>query len=204
MSRVVYLLRSFAALALVSCAVAATAGPIVTVNGRGWLQPSDIFFDYDTIRQTCSTITGACSGLLGDIDLSGYTWADVDDVNGLLNYYLGGSLLGPGPDRFTIDSFPGPDRAWAAFFGDFEPQELTHGFTGLGGSVRDFSVTASVQINCGTAGGLNCRNSMFTDSPHQVIGGWFFKDEAPPIDTPIPATMLLVGLGLAALGYARR
>lgn len=186
-----------------------SAGPIVTVDGRDWLQPTAVSFDYDTISQACSTSTGSCSGFLGATDLSGYTWANVDDVNDLFNYYLRGSFLGPGPDSLTIYSSPGPNFAWAAFFRDFSPEFMSHGFTSLRGNVRVFSVTADVWMNSGTTGGINYNQSMRTNAsrlppPNAVSGGWFFKDLAPPIDAPIPATTLLTGLGLVALGYTRR
>ena len=75
-----------------------TATPIVTVDGTDWLQPVD--FDrlsWNDASSVCDTTTGACTGVLGSTDVTGYTWASVDDVNTLFNYFLTGDPMGPGP-----------------------------------------------------------------------------------------------------------
>jgi hypothetical protein len=79
----------------------ADLNPPVTVNELEWLQPVDfVSYSWNDISTVCNATTGSCSGSLGGNDLTGWTWASVDDVNGLFNKYLASSglVLGPGPD----------------------------------------------------------------------------------------------------------
>jgi hypothetical protein len=74
--------------------------PPVTVNELEWLQPVDFQgYTWSAINTVCNATTGTCNGSLGGNDLTGWTWAGVDDINGLFNHYIGSLTLGPGPDR---------------------------------------------------------------------------------------------------------
>ncbi len=63
----------------------------VIQDGKEWLQPVDFTgrpsYTYDEVNEVCPS--GVCSGTLpGDsFDLTGYTWASLDDVNALFNSY---------------------------------------------------------------------------------------------------------------------
>jgi hypothetical protein len=62
----------------------------VTVDGKYWLQPLDFARDpytYDKLSALCPD--GVCSGSLpGDtFDLTGYTWASIEEVSALFNAY---------------------------------------------------------------------------------------------------------------------
>ena len=87
----------------------------IIVDGNEWAQ-IDLFKDltWDEINSVCPE--GKCrdSGLLNFYDMTGWTWASVDEVNALLNQYMGSEELGPGPESFSeINS------KWApAFFND--------------------------------------------------------------------------------------
>jgi hypothetical protein len=86
---------------------------IITVGGKEWLQPN-LFTkpSWNDINAVCPA--GVCRGELNGIDMTGWTWASVDDVNALFNYYIGTEELGPGPGGFTE-----ADSDWApAFFSD--------------------------------------------------------------------------------------
>ena len=75
-------------------------GDSVPVNGKEWLQP-DLFsgLTWDEINAVCPE--GVCVGVLNNRDMKGWTWASVDDVNELFNYYIGRKkALGPGGGRF--------------------------------------------------------------------------------------------------------
>jgi len=89
--------------------------PFVEVNGKLWAQPG-LFSEisWNDIEAVCPNPTGLCTGDLNGIDLNGWTWASVDDVTALFNYYIGSDVLGPAPvSYFEYDS------EWApAFFSD--------------------------------------------------------------------------------------
>ena len=56
------------------------------VDGREWLQPADFtYLSWNDINAVCPE--GACAGTLNDHDMTGWTWASVDDVNALFNAY---------------------------------------------------------------------------------------------------------------------
>jgi hypothetical protein len=85
---------------------------IITVDGKQWYQPS--FFrglSWEDINRVCPA--GQCTGVLNGYDMTGWTWASVDDFNALVNYYIGSDQLGPG-----LDSYEAPASAGVAFFSD--------------------------------------------------------------------------------------
>ena len=86
----------------------------IIVAGREWAQV-DLFADlsWNDIDTVCPA--GGCSGVLNGLDMTGWTWASVEDLNSLFNHYIGFEALGPGPDSFG----EGKSSAWApAFFDD--------------------------------------------------------------------------------------
>jgi hypothetical protein len=116
---------------------------IIAVDGREWIQP--VLFtnlSWNDINAVCFADTGVCSGVLNDRDVTGWTWASVDDVNALFNHYIGRDELGPGPDRYHAESSGAP---WATtFYADgWLPIEIDDEDAGLAdgtaGWVRDKS-----------------------------------------------------------------
>ncbi len=209
---------------LVVLILAAGAGTVnavpINVNGLEWLQPVDfVNLSWNDISPVCDPTSGACTGLLNGVDVTGYTWADVDDMNGLFNHYLGAEdTMGPGPDRFRTFDIIAADT----FFADgWEHQNLDTFFKDLFGWTRSSFDSALCTGLCGGLAGLQnvvfdppgFRNPdlIFTDAsrlknrPQSNIGAWLYRDEPEqPPQIPIPATLPLLGLGLAALGYNRR
>lgn len=112
---------------------------IIKVDGKEWLQPA-LFtnLSWNDINAACPE--GLCAGVLNGIDMNGWTWASVDDVNALFNYYIGSDELGPEPDRYSAEESP-----WApAFYEDgWRPIEIDDRNAGLAdgaaGWVRDKS-----------------------------------------------------------------
>ncbi len=74
---------------------------IVMVNGRQWYQPT-LFkgVGWNAINAVCPA--GVCinGGVLNGHDMTGWTWASVEDMNSMFNFYIAGSsqpVMGPGP-----------------------------------------------------------------------------------------------------------
>ena len=85
----------------------------IKANGKEWMQP--VLFSglsWNDIDAVCTSPTGVCAGRLNGFDMTGWTWASVEDANALFNYYIGSSELGPGPSGF-LDR---PDSKWARKF----------------------------------------------------------------------------------------
>lgn len=72
--------------------------PTVTIDGKVWLRPEDFPYTAEEISAICPPPSGVCSGRLpirlsplgvpgGNFDLSGYTWASVEEVITLYNGY---------------------------------------------------------------------------------------------------------------------
>ena len=65
------------------------------VDGKDWSQPN-LFtgLSWNDISAVCNPGTGLCDGNLNGIDVTGKTWASVDEVNGLFNFVHIGQKLG--------------------------------------------------------------------------------------------------------------
>ena len=77
----------------------------VTVDGREWAQVDQFtnlsgndINSWSDINAVCPA--GVCSGVLNGYNMTGWTWASVDDVNALFNHYIGSDELGPGTYRY--------------------------------------------------------------------------------------------------------
>ena len=94
-SRTFYLMPVFAPLTEI--------GATVTMDGKAWA-PMNSFGDlsWDEINDVCPIANGGdClpGGQLMEYDMTGWTWASVDDVNALINFYTSSGAIGPGPDE---------------------------------------------------------------------------------------------------------
>ena len=78
-------------------------GATVTMDGKAWA-PMNSFGDlsWDEINDVCPVASGGhclAGGKLMEYDMTGWTWASVDDVNALINSHLSSPAIGPGPDE---------------------------------------------------------------------------------------------------------
>jgi len=196
-------------LIFLSWATSAHSLPItdtVTVHSREWAQVDlfldpDFRLDFDDVLDICPA--GICgSGLVNGYDVSGWTWATIDDVNVLLNHYIGADQLGPGADRYLE-----LDSAWApAFFADgwretdplYENGIALNGVTRTPSSFRGGLLIGGIYDNS-----PGRRDNADTSFPHGVfspqpqVGAWFYRETASPV--PLPGTAALVVIALALL-----
>jgi hypothetical protein len=88
---------------------------IISAAGKEWLQPALFNLSWDQINAVCPG--GVCrdNGRLNGYDMTGWTWASVNEVFALFNYYIGRDQL-VGDSGAYVGDF---DSKWAtAFFAD--------------------------------------------------------------------------------------
>tara|TARA_R110002073_G_scaffold58639_1_gene148442 strand:+ start:306 stop:1184 length:879 start_codon:yes stop_codon:yes gene_type:complete len=163
-------------------------GSTVTMNGKEWA-PLTSFGDltWDEIDAVCPVTNGGhclAGGKLMEYDMTGWTWASVDDVNDLINAYSGASPIGPGPDEL-----PGASIG-LGFWYEFNFPETSstqdcggcstltwNGWTstaaGVSGQAHLAEVyyTASVQV--GTLDGY--ATTLLTDAVSGGHSAWFYR-----------------------------
>ena len=218
-------------LLLVLAAAPAQAVPVnfVTVNGVQWAQVADFTnlswndvsagtSGTDPTAGPCDETTGACSGTFNGFDLTGWTWASIDDVGALFNYvtsaYNDGVDDAVHPGGVSVAVGAGIDTQWATAFFDvlgFAPTlsdtsfrfvtavTRNHQPPGLGTSVRAGQL---VDITAGAALADLATTDFFTleDARNANEGPLFFRVAA----VPTPPTLLLFAGSLAGLALVRR
>jgi hypothetical protein len=205
------LLLSFAITLLVS-SQQSWAGLIITdtviaKDGREWAQ-ADLFKDKSwlTLNRQCPNGVCAVGSTINGYDLDGWAWASIQEVQDLFNAYTG--LSSTAPSFYAeINSTWAPD-----FLSDFRP---TSGVPGISGWVHGWSSSlqpstsgyTGVMFNSEPGSGPFPEDQvetdiayLFTDS-HWWLGGWFWRE---PQSIATPATLPLLGLGLAALAVSHR
>jgi hypothetical protein len=160
----------------------------VAVDGKEWAQVDQFTnLSWNDINSVCPA--GLCSGILNGYDMTGWTWASVDDVSVLFNHYLGRDELGPAPDAssdcggalsFFYDG-------WRAL--ETEDNDLIHwiSLTGFswGGMDADVAFRPVVGVITGSDGTVPPECYMATnkvafqisgkDVGFPTIGGWFWR-----------------------------
>ena len=90
------------------------AADTISVAGSVWAQ-TDLFtgLSWNAINAVCPAPTGDCinGGTLNGYNMTGWSWASVDEVNDLFNAYIGGGAMGPGKDSYLEQN-----SAWAPAF----------------------------------------------------------------------------------------
>jgi hypothetical protein len=197
-----------AALSISVWAAQAQAAP-VNVDGTLWYQPAELTnYSYSDFASVCSTATGVCAGSLpaAGPDLTGWTWASIDEVNALFNYFIGSAQLGPGPDEYSQQG-----SAWApAMLAAFNPTGSAAQYEVVVGITRSvysldpvFAASSGFVLNVLPVTGLDrARTDSFINFQNHsgpLFGGWLY---ASPI--PVPAAAWLFGSALIGLAAVAR
>ena len=160
----------------------------IMVDGREWAQV-DLFTNltWDQINAVCPE--GVCAGILNGFDMTGWTWASLDDVNALFNYYIGSENLGPGPDCYPEELFLwGPYPEWAANYHNDGMRVLfteERSGTRIGqstvGYVSEYRFGSAnfteLFSSAGTIARI-CTNDEGAERPQDeadIVGGWFYR-----------------------------
>jgi hypothetical protein len=148
----------------------------VFAGGREWAQV-DLFTDlsWEEIKAVCPA--GLCNGKLNGFDMTGWTWASVEDMNALFNDYIGDNVLGPGPSQHFQSS-----SAWEpAFFEDgWRPTNYissTRDTTGLTREMLDETRAAGAFIanDDDMFDGAITSTALSPIRALSTVGAWFYR-----------------------------
>jgi hypothetical protein len=178
----------------------------VVFGDKEWAQVN-LFnsLSWNDISTVCPGGPCAEGGTLNGWDMSGWTWATIDDLVALFQ------ATTPHPGGITLVTEI--DSAWApAYFETigFNPNFTGHGFRAVSGLtltrvIRTETLGAIASVTDGLEPGLgdivNTQGGMTPDAQSEVVGSWFFR---PVTSVPEPATLPLLTLALSILAWQRR
>lgn len=172
---------------------------MVIVGDKEWLNPDAVGnSSWDEINAVCPG--GVCVGQLGGVDVSGYTWASIAQVNELFYSFIGGTA--PSDSMLLQEA----NSDWAPLFFQQFSGQTTQLATVTSGWVstppipaNDLRYTARVvdffepaRADIAQTGRFRSRTSNF--------GAWLFRG-VDPVTVPVPPTLALMVLGLFVLGW---
>jgi hypothetical protein len=155
---------------------------VIAVEGREWAQV-DLFSNLsrNDINAVCPEPTGVCieDGILNDQDMTGWTWASLEDIRALFNFYIGSDVLGPWPG----DTYGQDDSIWAsAFFAaGWRPSRTSTEpyYRELAGLAIDTAISPSPIMpwiyDAHHRDQANTRTAPATNWAQAYVGGWFYR-----------------------------
>jgi hypothetical protein len=211
------------------------AGYIDAVTNLEWRQLTEtVNISYNALNtggvNGCSAATGACSGSLGAVDLTGWTWATEPEVRLLFHNFSGAQFI-PGftPLPGAPTNYNEESSLWAPAILDIDGAGVD---TGIFDATRiiplEMSVSGITRTDAGngvqTRGavivddldftGINgdvtigrdkaiTNTAVFFDDEDAHVGVWLYR-QAPTSDVPVPPAPWLLAIGIAALWSVRR
>ncbi|MFT4517916.1 MAG: hypothetical protein ACI9JM_000293 [Halioglobus sp.] len=181
----------------------------VTVDGKEWLQPADFTsLAPREILEVCPE--GTCtSGTLNGHNMTGWTWASIEVVIGLLDSVTPYSegYQPSGNSAFLYVNFEG-DAVWATDWFDaldfvptnIENQELIFRATS-GWSYRSRSTNTGSWRRASVLDGISpgvrdqVSTSFLNSSRFRSVGAWFYR----PAQVPTSSTLILLILAISLL-----
>ena len=147
----------------------------VVAAEREWLQPFDFRdYSYDQIAAVCSADNGVCSGNLpgNSIDLTGYYWASITDIEGLFIAY-GGE---PPFAEFVGDSGEVSEKICSDFLLTISNPGREQAISGhLRGSQNDPGIHYSALVFCQNGSGAFWVFSSGAGDASPITGAWFWR-----------------------------
>ena len=203
-------------------AIIAIPAQAIIINNKDWRQLTETTgYSYNDILSVCDANTGICNGSLinvgrwGEVDFTGWTWASVYDVGAMFDA-IPQPNIGPPGHFITPNSYSEKGSAWAPAMIDRDgPYGVDQGLfqatfadtlsTDLAGITRtaytsEFVYTSSVSDHVADSFNDVASTSAYSrkDVRTNRRGVWLYQQ------VPEPATLALMSLGLAGIGFARK
>lgn len=183
---------------LAALAVTAQAG--VIIGDKEWRQVTDtVGLSWNDANALCDSSTGMCSGSVGAVSLTGWTWAASGEVQSLFASFSGQNV----PDYNENDSTWAPE-----FFANFLPSFAVNSLKLIQGLVRNPNAFGSNQAGLlWDSPDVNDIHTFVLMNPDQNrldTGLWMYQSASSSVPVPDPSTLSLLVFGLLSLGLARR
>lgn len=160
--------------------ISGATSDVIQVGNILLAQP-DLFVGVSWADMAAACPGGVCNNYLNGVDLRGWTWASLDDMNGLFNLYIGALEMGPGPDLYSETPFTGALNA--AFFSQWRTTATKAETDCVGAEITTFIVAGRVWDSsndpalyttpdaCAPFSWLTTNIDFESDNP----GGWFYR-----------------------------